>query len=498
MTPAERNRLALSDFFARPVDALLRDRAARSAEDAALAIFRDAAGSVPAYRDRLRARGVDARAVETIEDFRALPLLTKDDYVQLYPLAERCRHGRLDGCEALALSSGSTGEPTVWARAAADELAVAARFEQVFRAFGADRLRTLAVVTFPLGTWVGGIYTTACCRWLAAKGFPVTVVSPGNVAAEVLRVVPALGPLFEQVVLLGYPPFVKALVDEGTARGVRWADHRLKLVLAGEVFTEEWRTLVSRRASIGRPTHDVASLYGTADAGVLGNETPLTVAIRRLAAARPELGRALFGEARLPTLVQYDPHVRFLEVTPEGTLLFTCDGPAPLVRYHISDRGGLLGYAEMMQLLAENAADPFVEIDRADPSLNELPFAYVFGRSHNAVSYYGANVFPEMVSVGLEQPGLAEQVTGKFVMSVREDADRDTHFHVIVELAAGVVPSSDLAATMAGVMGLHVARLSGEYAAYVPRERQAPRIELRPLGDPEYFPVGVKHRWTRR
>ncbi|MGH7438875.1 MAG: phenylacetate--CoA ligase family protein, partial [Polyangiaceae bacterium] len=452
----------------------------------------------PAYRDFLRARGVDAGAVATVDDFRALPLLTKEDYVRPFPLAARCRGGRLDGCEALAVSSGSTGEPTVWPRAAADELAVTARFEQVFRAFGADRRRTLAVVAFPLGTWVGGIYTTACCRWLAAKGYPVTVVSPGNVPAEVLRVVSTLGPLFEQVVLLGYPPFIKGLVDEGTARGVRWADHRIKLVLAGEVFTEEWRTLVSQRASIARPTHDVASLYGTADAGVLGNETPLSVAIRRLAAARSELARDLFGEARLPTLVQYDPHVRFLEATPEGTLLFTCDGPAPLVRYHISDRGGLVPYDRMMDRLARSGADPFAEIDRADASLLELPFAYVFGRSHSAVSYYGANVFPEMVSVAVEQPDLAAHVTGKFVMSVREDADHDTHFHVVVELAAGATASTELAATLAEAIGLHVARLSSEYGAYVPRERRAPRVELRPAGDSEYFPVGVKHRWTRR
>jgi phenylacetate-CoA ligase len=103
-----------------------------------------------------------------------------------------------------------------------------------------------------------------------------------------------------------------------------------------------------------------------------------------------------------------------------------------------------------------------------------------------------------MVSVGLEQPELAEHVTGKFVMSVREDPDRDTHFHVVVELAAGVAPSNHLAATMAAAIGTHVARLSSEYGAYVPRERRAPRVELRPLGDPEYFPVGVKHRWTRR
>jgi phenylacetate-CoA ligase len=489
---------ALATFLATPVDVLLRDHAGRAPDGAVLEIFRDAVQNVPAYGDYLRARGVNAATVRTMADFRALPLLTKDDYVRAYPLAARCRHGRLDGCEALAVSSGSTGEPTVWPRAATDELAVTARFEQVFRAFDADTRRTLAVVAFPLGTWVGGMYTSACCRWLAAKGLPVTVVSPGNVPGEIFRVVTALGPLFEQVVLLGYPPFLKGIVDDGLARGVRWADFDVKLVLAGEVITEEWRSLVAARAGIERPIHAVASLYGTADAGVLGNETPLSVAVRRLASRSPQLARDLFGEARLPTLVQYDPHTRFLETTAEGTILFTCDGPAPLVRYHISDTGGLVPYGAMMRMLEHHRLDPFEELDRTDRSIVKLPFAYVFGRSHNAVSFYGANVYPEMVSVGLEQPGLAEHVTGKFVMSVREDADRDTHFWVVVELAAGVESQSSLRDALADSIGAHVARLSSEYSAYVPQPRRAPRVELRGLGDPEYFPVGVKHRWTRR
>jgi phenylacetate-CoA ligase len=40
-------------------------------------------------------------------------------------------------------------------------------------------------------------------------------------------------------------------------------------------------------------------------------------------------------------------------------------------------------------------------------------------------------------------------------------------------------------------------RLNSEFAHYVPADRQLPRVELRPAGDPEYFPVGVKHRWVR-
>lgn len=100
----------------------------------------------------------------------------------------------------LAVSSGSSGSPTIWPRTVFDELPVALRFEQVFRgSFRADERRTLAVVCFPLGSWVGGIYTTSCCRHLAAKGYPITVVAPGNNVAEILRVVREIGAMFDQV-----------------------------------------------------------------------------------------------------------------------------------------------------------------------------------------------------------------------------------------------------------------------------------------------------------
>src|SRR6185503_4805263 len=111
--------------------------------------------------------------------------------------------------------------------------------------------------------------------------------------------------------------------------------------------TEEWRTLMGARAGIAEPLTGSASLYGTADGGVLGNETPVTIAIRRFLAARPDDARALFGEARLPTLVQYDPHVRFFE-EHEGTLVFTGDNGVPLVRYHISDHGGVVPFEAML------------------------------------------------------------------------------------------------------------------------------------------------------
>jgi phenylacetate-CoA ligase len=345
------------------------------------------------------------------------------------------------------------------------------------------------VVCFALGTWVGGLYTTSCCRELAARGMPVTVVAPGNDKREILRVIPRLAPHFDQVVLLGYPPFLKDVIDTGRAEGLPWERYRIGLVTAGEVFSEAWRTLVCERAGISDPRHRTASLYGTADAGVLGNETPLSIEIRRFLAAEPEAARELFGDPRLPTLVQYDPRSRFFEEI-DGTLLFTGDNGVPLIRYHIADEGGLISHRGMMAFLQRYRMRP--TSDRP-----ELPFAYVFGRSHFTVSYYGANVYPENVTVGLEQPELGDALTGRFVLETVEDADHDRLLRITVELAAGAGPGPELEARIAESVMTHLCRLNSEFAHYVPAGRRLPQVVLRPAGDPEYFPAGVKHRYTR-
>jgi phenylacetate-coenzyme A ligase PaaK-like adenylate-forming protein len=149
---------------------------------------------------------------------------------------------------------------------------------------------------------------------------------------------------------------------------------------------------------------------------VLGTETPASVSIRRFLAGRPELARELFGESRLPTLVQYDPTSRFFEAE-NGTLLFSCDNGVPLVRYHIADEGGVLSYEDVLEFCSRNGFTP-----AAGPA---LPFVFLFGRSLFTVSYFGANIYPENVAVGLEQPGASDWVTGKFVLETYEDADRD-------------------------------------------------------------------------
>jgi phenylacetate-CoA ligase len=458
----------------------------------ALEIFRSAAERVPAYRRFLAAHGVDAEQVRTLDDFRRLPVTTKETYHRPNPLADLCLDGDLSGCDMLAMSSGSSGEPTVWPRFVADELGSAARFEQVLaEAFEAEQRSTLVVVCFALGTWVGGMYTTACCRHIAAKGYPLTVVTPGHQKPEILRVLRALAPLYDQIVLCGYPPFLKDLIDEGKHSGFEWERHAVRIVMAGEVFSESWRTLVTERIGANDPTRVSASLYGTADGGVLANETPLSIALRRFLAEHPAAAHELFGEARLPTLCQYDPLHRYFEQEPDGSLLFSGAGSVPLVRYKILDRGGIIPYAQLLAFIKKRGFS--ADVSRA----RQLPFVYVFGRSSFAVSFYGANVYPENVAPALEQQPFASLTTGKFVMQVRHDAEQNAALEIAVELGRAVAASAQLAADIAAALRRQIERQNSEFSNYVPAERRTPRVLLLPEGDPEYFPLGVKHRYTR-
>ncbi|MBD2197369.1 MULTISPECIES: phenylacetate--CoA ligase family protein [Calothrix] len=494
---------AFGDFVSTPLDTLLQQHLETPTESAVLALFHDVAANVPAYQAFLQEQGIDPATIQSLADFQNLPAIAKNNYISRYPLTDLCRNGQLSECDMIAASSGSTGKPTFWPRFFSDELQIATRFEQIFHdSFYADTKRTLAVVCFTLGTWVGGMFTTNCCRYLASKGYPITVITPGNNKTEIFRVVQELGAGFDQVVLLGYPPFLKDVIDTGIAQGVQWQQYHIKLVMAGEVFSEEWRSLVAERIGASNPCYDFASLYGTADAGVLGNETPLSICIRRFLAQNPDAAKALFGESRLPTLIQYDPISRFFEVE-DRTLLFSGNNGIPLVRYNILDTGGIISYDAMLKFLATWGFDPIHHPDiciASQPArgIRPLPFVYVFGRSNFTVSYFGANIYPENVTVGLERSPISQWVTGKFVLQVQEDADKNRFLCIVVELAPGIEASEDKKQAIASSILSQLLRLNSEFANYVPPEYQMPQLALAPTGDREYFPIGVKHRYTRK
>jgi phenylacetate-CoA ligase len=204
----------------------------------------------------------------------------------------------------------------------------------------------------------------------------------------------------------------------------------------------------------------------------------------------------LFGEARLPTLCQYDPLHRYFELDGDQ-LLFSGDGSVPLLRYRILDRGGIVPFDAMLAFLRDHGFEPLREGLGRSARVRQQPFVFVFGRSGFALSFYGANIYPENVTVGLEQPEVSAEVTGKFVMQLAHSAEQDVELEVVVELAPGTEARDGLAVTLSRSIRTQLELQNSEFLNYAPAERRTPRVRLLPFAHPEYFPPGVKHRSTR-
>lgn len=464
-----------------------------------LDLFYKTALTIPAYKKFLAENNVDISSILSISDFQKLPFINKENYIKKYPINETCRGGDIANLDFVSVSSGSTGVPTFWMRDAEDEIKISERFEQILNECFIPRAKSnLCVICFPLGTWVGGMFTTNCVRHLSMKGYKLTLVTPGNNKDEILRVVKDFAGNFERVILFGYPPFLKDVVDTGISRGIDWKKFDNKLVMAGESFSEEWRSLMSERLGINDELTSFSSMYGTADAGVLANETPLSIKIRKFFSKHPELTKKVFGQSRMSSLCQYDPYSRYFE-EHENTLLFSGDNGIPLVRYHINDDGGIYSFDEMISILKAEGFDVLAELKKENPDLKirNMPFVYVFGRSMFTLSYFGANIYPENIAIGLESNKVKEFVTGKYVMQIIQSEDENLRFKITVELQNGEEINDEKRDATGESILASILHINSEYKNYVPVEYQMPLIELRKAGDSEYFPVGVKHKYVR-
>jgi hypothetical protein len=117
----------LQTFLSESLEVKLQRSIATDLEAHVLALFHTVVNSVPAYRQFLQVQGIDPASIQTLSAFQQLPLVTKANYIKQYPIAEICRAGNLSTRDMLAVSSGSTGEPTCWPRQISDELEIATR-----------------------------------------------------------------------------------------------------------------------------------------------------------------------------------------------------------------------------------------------------------------------------------------------------------------------------------------------------------------------------------
>jgi phenylacetate-CoA ligase len=366
------------------------------------AFFR-AVRKVPAYRQYLTEQRASAAEI---------PETDKDSYIKAFPTEKRCVGGRLPLTETMIdESSGSTGTPYNWIRSI-KERHFSHMFVSYFARYCYGTEPRITINAFSMGAWATGIN-----MGLALQRNSI-VKNTGPDIPKILHTLRFLGPQYRYLIM-GYPPFLKHLIDVAAAEDFPLHEFCLDALVGGEGMSEGLRDYLLQRFQ------KVYSGYGATDLEIgIAGETPVTVAIRRLARDVPAVRQRLFGsDSRLPMIFQYNPTSHYIEVNTNRELVLTITRSnllSPRIRYNVHDEGGIARYDEMADALRDAGFD----IDKlAEPDSEKrmrLPFVWVYGRRDYTISVMGANIYPEDLEQCLYAERSLAQITRSFCLSVSE------------------------------------------------------------------------------
>jgi phenylacetate-CoA ligase len=441
---------------------------------------------VPAYGRLMREQGMHADEAWPLGILEHLPETDKRNYIDRYSLEERCIDGRFTfKGTTLDESSGSTGRPYDWIRSER-ERHVAHRNIGFFARYIFGDAPLITINAFSMGAWAAGINTA---QGMNRHG---VVKSTGPDLDKIFSTLQLLGPGYRYTIC-GYPPFLKRMIDVGDANGFPWQQYELHGLVGGEGMAEGLRDYL-----LGR-FESVYSGYGATDLEVgMAAETPVSVAVRRIARADPDVRAALFGErSRLPMVFQYNPLIHFLEVNDDSEVVATVsrlDLLAPRIRYNVHDEGGVARYRHVDSLLREHghelrrlgqeteAHGPRGPLPWTEPV--RLPFVWIFGRRDATISIMGANIYPEDVEATIyADPAVAAAVRSFQLTVLSDDADTPRP-GVLLELNEGIEVTGAWRGERVEQIRDGVAALSRDYRTSLDEypEAMQPMVETYALG----------------
>ena len=399
------------------------------------------AKKIPAYRDFLRNYGIDSNdeAIYKYDNFKKLPVMDKKNYILKYPIEKLCLN--LDNIYAIERSSGYSNISFFWPRLPEEDVLFPSYIEYAFVQFyHIDTKKTLVIMTLALGLWVSGEKMAQALRITAAKEkYKMAVASPGANLDDTIEIVKKLSDKFDQTVIVGYPPFIKSVIEEGEKQGINWKSINVKIGLGGEGYSEKWREYIMNKIGLeDKELLGVSGGYGAADLGMtIGREYPITVAIRKLASENVSLAEELFGSKHVPALLQYSPSSCYVEDF-NNELLFTIKAGIPVIRYNIHDRGGVISFNNMLAVLKKYNYDVVNILESygyTKKDIWRLPFFYVFGRSDGTVCISGMNVYPENIEAALHTDDT--KMINSFKISKEIDTQSNEKLCISIELRKG-------------------------------------------------------------
>jgi phenylacetate-CoA ligase len=346
-------------------------------------------GANAAWGRRLGAVGSDE--LKTLDDWRRLPFLTKDDLRDAYPLTLAC--GSAEGYQRVHMSSGTTGHPILNPYTPHDVQQWGEVMARCLTAAGVTR-EDVIQITPSFGLFTGGFGFHYGAERLGAMIVPV---GAGRTRLQ-LKLMRDLG----VTVLPAIATYPLRLIEVAREEQFDLTSLRLRVGIFGsEMWSDELRTRIDRE--LGLTSYDIIGMTETGGPG-LG----IDCAARR--------GIHVWEDHYFPEIVEPRTGAPVADGV-EGELVIstlTREG-LPLVRYRTHDVTRVLSRA------------------RCDCGRTSLRVDRLRGRTDDMVIFKGVNFYPGQVeTLLLRQPGLGHEY--QIVLEADGGGERMT---IVAETEAG-------------------------------------------------------------
>lgn len=427
-------------------------------EQVALANFHKTARDVPAYKDFLKRNSFDPDEVKTTEDFKKIPILTKDNYLRKYNLKDLAENGNLDRAIVYFMTSGSTGKPFYWPRPS--DIGSLKGVELLFRYyFAIDKKKTLVINSFAMGPWGAGEIFHFSSKLAGIKGSNITVISPGTNVELFTPIFKDLAAGYEQIIICGYPSFIKDLIDTGESNGINFKNYNIGIVIGGENYSAKWSELLINKLG-AKNAMVIASVYGASEGGVLGISSFFTDFLRSYLVTNKEFSKEFFSKENPPSIVHFIPPSKHLEIV-KGEIIMTTAGIIPLIRYNMKDSGKILKPSEIINALPKNFLHKY-KANNKKPIFT-LPIVTIAGRSDKTIILFGANIYQEQIQESLESDTLQQILTGRFIAEKLENDNSDPYLKLTLEMKPKIKPSKILSLNIREEISVSLSRINAEY-----------------------------------
>ncbi len=319
----------------------------------------------PLYRRKFRDAGVDVDSIKSAEDVSRLPLTTKQELRESYPLKAVCVPK--DRIVRIQMSGGTTGQPVIVPYTRHD---VEQWKEMMLRAFYLAGIteRDVIQITPAFGLWNGGFGFHFAADAINAFVIPI---GPGNTRNQV-RFMRDFG----TTVLAGTASYPIRIAEVAEEMGVDVSELSVeKLILGAEPWSEEMRKQVERIFSAR--AYDIPGLTEMGGVGTVGFECP------------ERNGLHMWEDNYIVEII--DPETgEVLDDGEEGEVVYTAlnrEG-MPLVRY----RSGEISRIESRE--------------KCECGIEHVTIRRIRGRTDDMIIYKGAKFYPSDVESILAEYGV--------------------------------------------------------------------------------------------